>query len=322
MDINKIQQLTQDEMKKVDLMIQDRLKSDVALINQVSSYIIMNGGKRLRPQLLLLSALACGHKKDTHILLAVIIELIHTATLLHDDVVDASKLRRGKKTANELWGNEASVLVGDFIYSRAFELMVDAEDMRIMAIFSHATNNIAKGEVMQLMNCHDPETTEYRYMQVIQDKTAQLFSAAGRLGALISQTPEYEDGLTQYGQHLGIAFQLVDDIMDYESSSEILGKNIGDDLAEGKPTLPLIYALNNCSSNQAKIINDAIEENHHEVNIDEILAIIKETNAVDYTYQRALEQAKQAKAAIDTLPDTPYKQALLTLADFSVERKI
>ncbi|RMH15339.1 MAG: octaprenyl diphosphate synthase [Gammaproteobacteria bacterium] len=321
MDAETVQELVRDDMGLVNTLLQDSLQSDVSLISQLSSYIILNGGKRLRPKLLLLSARACGYEEgSTHILLAAIIELIHTATLLHDDVVDHSEMRRGKKTTNEVWGNAASVLVGDFIYSRAFELMVEAKSMRIMEVLAHATNNIAKGEVMQLMNCHDPDTTEERYMQVILDKTAQLFSAAGKLGSIIANRQEFETPLESYGKYLGIAFQLIDDIMDYDADSQDMGKNIGDDLAEGKPTLPLIYALSRGTASQTALLRDAICGK--DVNIEDIIEIIHDTRATDYAHKQAIKQASEAKACITLLPDSNYKRALEFLADFSVQRHI
>ncbi|MDJ0806619.1 MAG: polyprenyl synthetase family protein, partial [Gammaproteobacteria bacterium] len=241
MDISNIRELIADDMRSVDQLILKRLHSDVVLINQIGAYIVNSGGKRLRPMIVLMAARACGYRSDQHIDLAAIIEFIHTATLLHDDVVDASELRRNRETANAVWGNEASVLVGDFLYSRSFEMMVDVGQMRVMDILSHATNRIAEGEVLQLLNVHNPDTTESDYMEVIKRKTATLFEAGARLGGVISgANAEQERAMSEYGLHLGIAFQLVDDALDYNSSNQDIGKNIGDDLAEGKPTLPLI----------------------------------------------------------------------------------
>lgn len=240
MDIQSIYTLIKDDMSSVDTMIQARLQSDVVLINQLGHYIINSGGKRLRPALAILCARACGYHGDQHINLATIIEFIHTATLLHDDVVDNSDMRRGRETANNLWGNEASVLVGDFLYTRSFEMMVEMDSMRLMKILSHTTNIIAEGEVLQLLNCHDADTSEENYLEVIHHKTAKLFEAAGQLGAVISNSStEVEAAMSSYAMHLGSAFQLVDDLLDYSASSESIGKNIGDDLAEGKPTLQI-----------------------------------------------------------------------------------
>ena len=308
-------------MKAVDSMIQSRLQSDVVLINQLGSYIINSGGKRLRPALSILCARACGHKKEDHINLATIIEFIHTATLLHDDVVDGSDMRRGKETANNVWGNEASVLVGDFLYTRSFEMMVEMGSMRLMKILSHTTNVIAEGEVLQLLNCNDANTTEENYLEVIHHKTAKLFEAAGQLGAVISQSsPEIEQAISSYAMHLGSAFQLVDDLLDYSESSDTIGKNIGDDLAEGKPTLPLIFAMRNGNKQQAKIVRDAIEQGQRD-KIDDIITIIKETGAIEYTEQAAEREIIQAKESLSIIPDNPYKQALLSLADFALQRR-
>lgn len=320
MDIQSIYTLIEDDMAAVDAMIQARLKSDVLLINQLGHYIINSGGKRLRPALAILSARACGYQGEQHANLATIIEFIHTATLLHDDVVDGSDLRRGKETANALWGNEASVLVGDFLYTRSFEMMVEMDSMPLMKILSHTTNIIAEGEVLQLLNCNDPDTTEAAYLEVIHHKTAKLFEAAGQLGAVISNSPlTIEQAMADYAMHLGSAFQLVDDLLDYSESSETIGKNIGDDLAEGKPTLPLIYAMQHGNEEQKAIIRHAIEQGERD-RIDDIITIIHETGAIDYTSQAAIQEAELAKSALSLLPDSVYKTALLSLADFSVER--
>src|SRR3989344_64974 len=247
MNYEAIKALARDDLQAVNREIEARLQSDVVLINQMGSYIVHSGGKRLRPVLVLLGSRALGYEGAAHIQLAAIIEFIHTATLLHDDVVDASEMRRGHTTANSIWGNEASVLVGDFLYSRAFEMMVEVGSMRVMEILAHTTNTIAKGEVMQLLNCHDPETTEERYIEVIRNKTAKLFQAGSQLSAIISnQSNEIEAAMAAYGMHLGTAFQLIDDVLDYGRDNHDLGKNIGDDLAEGKPTLPLIHTLRQC----------------------------------------------------------------------------
>jgi len=303
MGINEIRDLIVDDMTRVNRLIEQSLHSEVALIAQLGHYIINSGGKRLRPALVLLSANAFGYQGEKQYALAAIIEFIHTATLLHDDVVDASLLRRGKATANQRWGNEASVLVGDFVYSRAFQMMVDIDSMRVMKILSDATNTIAEGEVQQLINRHDPETTEERYLAVCRNKTAKLFEAASQLGAVISKrSNEEEQAVAAYGRHLGTAFQLVDDVLDYSSSSDELGKNIGDDLSEGKPTLPLLYAMWNGTAEQSAIIKEAIE-NGGLNNIDKIKAAIESTGA------------------LDSLPPSQYLDALYALARFSVERQ-
>lgn len=321
MDIQSIYSLIKDDMSAVDSMIQSRLQSDVVLINQLGHYIINSGGKRLRPALAILCARACGYQGQNHINLATIIEFIHTATLLHDDVVDNSDMRRGRETANSLWGNEASVLVGDFLYTRSFEMMVEMESMRLMKVLSHTTNVIAEGEVLQLLNCNDADTTEERYLEVIHHKTAKLFEAAGLLGAVISESSaDVEQAMTSYAMHLGSAFQLVDDLLDYSESSETIGKNIGDDLAEGKPTLPLIFAMQNGTEQQALIIREAIENGQRD-KINEIIEIIESTGAIDYTSKAAENEVAQAKQALAILSDSPYKEALTSLADYSISRK-
>jgi octaprenyl-diphosphate synthase len=320
-DIQSIYSLIKDDMKAVDLMIQSRLQSDVVLINQLGHYIINSGGKRLRPALAILCARACGYQGQHHINLATIIEFIHTATLLHDDVVDNSDMRRGRETANNIWGNEASVLVGDFLYTRSFEMMVEMESMRLMKVLSHTTNVIAEGEVLQLLNCNDASTTEQRYLEVIHHKTAKLFEAAGLLGAIISESStEVEQAMASYAMHLGSAFQLVDDLLDYSESSETIGKNIGDDLAEGKPTLPLIYAMQHGTTEQASTIKEAIEKGQRD-KINEIIAIIESTGAIGYTSKAAENEVAQAKQALSILNDSQYKEALASLADFSISRK-
>lgn len=320
MDIQSIYSLIENDMSAVDSMIQSRLQSDVVLINQLGHYIINSGGKRLRPALAILCARACGYKNEQHINLATIIEFIHTATLLHDDVVDNSDMRRGRETANNLWGNEASVLVGDFLYTRSFEMMVEMDSMRLMKILSHTTNVIAEGEVLQLLNCNDADTSEESYLEVIHHKTAKLFEAAGQLGAVISaSTPEIESAMSNYAMHLGSAFQLVDDLLDYSESSETIGKNIGDDLAEGKPTLPLIYAMRQGSPEQAQIIREAIEQGQRD-KINEIISIIEQTGAIEYTAQAARNEVQQAKNSLSIIDESDYKQALIGLADFSVNR--
>ena len=319
-DFNLIKNLTASEAKAVDQLIIDELSSDVILINQMGHYIVGNGGKRLRPMLLLLAAKALGNVTDNHLILAAVIEFIHTATLLHDDVVDESDLRRGKESANVVWGNAATVLVGDYLYSSAFEMMVRTDNMRVMEILSKTTTAIAEGEVLQLLNCNNPETTESKYLEVIARKTAILFSAATRLSAvIIGATPEVEEGLAQYGQHLGIAFQLIDDVLDYKSSPEDLGKNLGDDLAEGKPTLPLIYAIQNGSEEEANVIVEAIQNGNRDA-FNDVYAIVQKTQAIAYTEQRADEEAEKAINALNVLPASEYKEALILLAKFSVQR--
>lgn len=319
-DFNLIKQLTLQEAKAVDKLIIDELQSDVILINQIGLYIVGNGGKRLRPMLLLLAAKALGEANQNHLILAAVIEFIHTATLLHDDVVDESDLRRGKESANAVWGNAASVLVGDYLYSSAFEMMVRTNNMRVMGLLSKTTTAIAEGEVLQLLNCNNPETTESKYLEVIARKTAILFSAATQLAAIISgSTEEIEMGLANYGQHLGIAFQLIDDALDYTSNAEELGKNLGDDLAEGKPTLPLIYAIQNGTAEEAETIVNAIKTGNRDV-FNDVYAIVKRTKAIDYTEARADEEAKKAIDSLSILPESDYKNALILLAKFAVQR--
>ena len=319
-DFDAIKQLTLSEAKAVDQLIIDELRSDVILINEIGRYIVGNGGKRLRPMLLLLSAKALGNVSQNHLILAAVVEFIHTATLLHDDVVDESDLRRGKESANAVWGNAASVLVGDYLYSSAFEMMVRTDNMRVMGLLSKTTTAIAEGEVLQLLNCNNPETTEAKYLEVIARKTAILFSAATQLAAIISgSTVEIETALAQYGQHLGIAFQLIDDALDYKASAEELGKNLGDDLAEGKPTLPLIYAIQNGTPDEAAIIISAIKAGNREV-FNDVYAVVKRTNAITYTEQRADEEAQKAIDSLNVLPESEYKNALILLAKFAVQR--
>ncbi len=320
LDFNVIKELTLEEAKAVDQLILNELSSDVVLINQIGHYIISNGGKRLRPMLLLLVAKALGAAEHNHLILAAVIEFIHTATLLHDDVVDESKLRRGQESANAVWGNAASVLVGDYLYSSAFEMMVRTKNMRVMEILSKTTTAIAEGEVLQLLNCNNPETTEAQYLEVISRKTAILFSAAARLAAVIVDSdPAVEEGVAQYGQHLGIAFQLIDDALDYKANKEELGKNLGDDLAEGKPTLPLIYAIKQGTEQEAQILINAIKHGNREV-FNDVYQVVLRTRAIIYTEERANEEADKAIEALAVLPDSPYKQALISLAQFAVQR--
>jgi octaprenyl-diphosphate synthase len=320
MDIQAVYTLVTDDMHAVNDMIGARLRSEVALINQMGQYIINSGGKRLRPILVLLSAHAFGYPGRHHISLSTIIEFIHTATLLHDDVVDASELRRGHETANSIWGNEASVLVGDFLYSRAFEMMVEVGDMNVMDIMSHATNTIAEGEVLQLLNCHDADTTEERYLEVIRSKTAKLFEAAAELGAVISGKGRAEQrAMRNYGIHLGTAFQLIDDVLDYSASPEQIGKNVGDDLAEGKPTLPLIYAMRHGTAEQSGFIRQAIEEGGRDT-IAQVIQAIESTDAIAYTARAAQRETELAMAALEAVPSSPYKDAMYALAAFAVKR--
>ncbi len=321
MDLKNIQQLSHDDMSLVNDLIYSQLQSDVALINQLGIYIVNAGGKRMRPMLTVLAAKALGYKGKEHISIAAIIEFIHTATLLHDDVVDESNMRRGRETANALFGNSASVLVGDFLYTRSFQMMTKLNNMNIMDILSDATNIVAEGEVLQLMNCNDPDTTEESYLEVIYCKTAKLFEAATRLAAVISNQPkDIELAMLNYGKHLGTAFQLVDDIMDYTADAKEMGKNVGDDLAEGKPTLPLLYAMQHGSQTQKQLIRDAIEHGNGMDNLTIILEAMKETGALKYTQQKAEEEADKAIMSLSQLPDSEYKQALVELAHIAANR--
>ena len=308
------------DMKAVDAVIRQRLHSEVALVCQVAEYIVQSGGKRLRPALVLLSAGALGYRGHHHHELAAVIEFIHTATLLHDDVVDGSDLRRGRETANALFGNSASVLVGDFLYSRAFQMMVVVDDMRIMQVLSDATNVIAEGEVLQLMNCHDAGIDEQGYLQVIRYKTAKLFEAAAQLGAIIGGgDAAVEKAMAIYGIHLGTAFQLIDDVLDYSGSEVETGKHLGDDLAEGKPTLPLIFVLRNGNPEQAACVRRAIE-NGGRNDFPLVLAAIRASGALQYAKQKAKAEAELAAAALDVLPASQYKDSLLELCLFAVAR--
>jgi octaprenyl-diphosphate synthase len=308
-------------MAAVDALIRQSLQSDVMLVSQVSEYIVTSGGKRLRPLIVLLAARALGYRGKQQINAAAIVEFIHTATLLHDDVVDSSDRRRGRDTANTVFGNQASVLVGDFLYSRAFQMMVDIGRMRVMQILADATNTIAAGEVMQLMNVHDPDVTEEAYRKVIYRKTARLFEAGAQIAAVLAERdPNDEAAMICYGQNLGTAFQLVDDALDYNASPEELGKNLGDDLAEGKPTLPLIYAMENCSASELKMLRHAIEQGGID-KLDDIQAVIQATGALQYTATRAQEAADIAISALSEIPDSEYKQALITVAEFAVRRR-
>lgn len=321
MNIKNIQALAQQDMTAVNDLIFSKLHSDVALINQLGVYIVNGGGKRMRPLLTVLAAKAIGYQGSEHLQLAAIVEFIHTSTLLHDDVVDESNMRRGRETANAMFGNSASVLVGDFLYSRSFQMMSELSNLRIMDILSDATNIIAEGEVLQLMNCNDPDTTEDSYMKVIYCKTAKLFEAATRLAAVISkQDQATELAMLNYGKHLGTAFQLVDDIMDYTADAQEMGKNVGDDLAEGKPTLPLLYAMAHGNEQQKTMIRNAIEHGDGMENLDEILTAMKQTGALVYTQKKAEQEADKAINAIALLPESEYKQALISLAHIAANR--
>ncbi|CAL1238943.1 polyprenyl synthetase family protein [Candidatus Methylocalor cossyra] len=315
-----IRRLVEEETAAVDRLILCELSSDVVLINQIGHYIVNSGGKRLRPMLLLLAAKALNYKGQQHVTLASVIEFIHTATLLHDDVVDGSTLRRGQNTVNTLWGNSASVLVGDYLYSRSFELMVRVKNLKVMEILSKTTTAIAEGEVLQLLNCNNAATTEQKYLEVISRKTAILFSAAAQLAAVLAEVPEpMEAALRDYGLHLGIAFQLIDDALDYRANPEELGKNLGDDLADGKPTLPLIYAIEHGSEPQSALLRSAIENGNRDA-FREVYEIVESTDAIAYTSWRAKQEADKAVESLALVPASEYKDALVNLARFSVER--
>jgi octaprenyl-diphosphate synthase len=319
--IEDVNALASDDMQAVDALIRQSLQSDVTLVSQVSEYIVTSGGKRLRPLIVLLAARALEYRGNHQIHSAAIIEFIHTATLLHDDVVDSSARRRGRDTANTVFGNQASVLVGDFLYSRAFQMMVQIGRMRVMQILADATNMIASGEVMQLMNIHDPDVTEADYRKVIYRKTARLFEAGAQIAAVLSdRDPNDESAMICYGQNLGTAFQLVDDALDYNASPEELGKNLGDDLAEGKPTLPLIYAMEKCTDSERKMLRAAIEAGGLD-KLDEIQSVVESTGALQYTAARAQEAAEMAINALSGIPDSDYKPAMIAIADFAVHRR-
>ena len=305
-----------EDMARVDALIRRRLDSDVALVRQVAEYLVASGGKRLRPAMLLLACGAAGARPEARLQLAAVVEFIHTATLLHDDVVDASELRRGQTTANAAFGNAAAVLVGDFLYSRAFQMMVEVDDMRVMRVLAEATNTIAAGEVMQLMGSHDPEVNEARYLEVIRRKTAKLFEAAARLGGVLARNELYEAQLAEYGRHVGTAFQLVDDVLDYGGE---LGKSLGDDLAEGKPTLPLIYTMRCGSPAQAAVVRQAIAQGGRE-DFAGVLEAIRACGALDYARAAAEREAEVARRAIGALPESEYRRSLLELASFAVTR--
>ncbi len=321
MFLDNFKQLLAADMAAVDQVIRTRLRSEVVLVNQVGEYIVNGGGKRLRPALVVVSAEAFGYRGSHHHALAAVVEFIHTATLLHDDVVDESDLRRGRKTANALFGNAASVLVGDFLYSRAFQMMVEVGEMRVMQTLADATNVIAEGEVLQLLNCHDADVDADNYMRVIHYKTAKLFEAAMRLGAILADcSVEDERAAAQYGMHLGTAFQLVDDVLDYSADENSTGKHLGDDLAEGKPTLPLIYAMQHGTPEQATVVREAIERGDVG-KFAAVLQIIHDTGALDFTRLQAMREADLACAAISGISDSNYKRCLVELANFAATRQ-
>jgi len=320
MSLDSIKQIVTNDLQDVDALIRKRLASDVVLVNQVSEYIIHAGGKRIRPLVTVLACAACGERGARASNAAAIVEFIHTATLLHDDVVDGSELRRGRDTANAVWGNEASVLVGDYLYSRAFEMMVELGSMRVMDVMASATNKIAEGEVLQLLNAHDPDTTEERYFEVIYRKTAKLFEAGSRIAAIVANAPaSHEQALTRYGKHLGTAFQLIDDVLDYRANREETGKNLGDDLAEGKPTLPLIHALKTGNAEQQQLIRQAIENGDIGA-LERITVAIESTGGLEYTARLARREADLAIQSLTDLPASDHVNALRDLAEFSVAR--
>ena len=320
MKLEQLYRLIGPDMKAVDAVIHERLRSDVELVQQVSEYIIQSGGKRLRPALVLLAAGALGSQGTLHHELAAVIECIHTATLLHDDVVDESDLRRGNKTANAIFGSAASVLVGDFLYSRSFQMLVRTGDIYMMRVLAEASNIIAEGEVLQLMNCHDADVDETRYLHVIRSKTAKLFEASARIGAIIGgASKEIELGMANYGMHMGTAFQLIDDVLDYSGEEVETGKHLGDDLAEGKPTLPLIYVMQHGTPAQAACVRQAIEKTGKQDFLP-VLEAIRTSGALEHTRRQAEIEAEHARATIQCLPSSPYKDSLLELSSFAVSR--
>lgn len=320
MAIEAIRDFLAADMRAVDAVIRARLDSDVVLIRQVAEHIVAGGGKRLRPMLLLLSAGAFGYRGPHHHELAAVVEFIHTATLLHDDVVDESALRRGRATANAIFGNAAAVLVGDFVYSRAFQMMVAVDSMRVLQVLSDATNVIAEGEVLQLMNCHNAEIDEAGYLAVVRCKTAKLFEAATRLGAVLGgATPPQEEAMSRFGMQLGVAFQLIDDVLDYSGEEAVIGKNLGDDLAEGKPTLPLIHAIRHGTPGQARTVRKAIEQGGRD-DLTAVIGAIQATGALDYAREQARAASRTACEAAASLRDSAHRNYLLQLADFAVTR--
>jgi octaprenyl-diphosphate synthase len=321
LNLPAIYSLIADDMQAVDAVIRERLHSDVPLVRQVAEYIIAGGGKRMRPALLLLAAGAASYQGREHRELAAVVEFIHTATLLHDDVVDESALRRGRDTANATFGNAASVLVGDFLYSRAFQMMVGLGSLRVMQVLADATNIIAEGEVLQLMNCHNADIDVEDYLRVVRYKTAKLFEAAARLGAILGNCPpEVETSLANYGMHLGTAFQIVDDVLDYSGDTGEIGKSLGDDLAEGKPTLPLIHVMKEGQPHQSELVRNALEQGGREA-FAEIIEAVKATGALNAAMNVARGEANKARIALDALPHTKYREALIQLSDFAVTRR-
>lgn len=318
--LKQLKDTTSGEMESVNQLIHNNLQTQVPLVSELSHYIVNSGGKRLRPMLSVLAARACGYSGQQHHLLATIIEFIHTATLLHDDVVDESLLRRGVPTANAEFGDHAAVLVGDFLYSRAFQLLVKVGEMRIMDIMADTTNVISEGEVLQLVNCNDPDTSEESYIQVIDCKTAKLFEAACLSGSVVAETPQYDDAMAKYGMYLGRAYQLMDDVLDYTASAEEMGKNLGDDLAEGKPTLPLIYAMREGNTDDSATVRNAILNGGLE-QLDDILSIINKTGALEYTARCAADASQLAIDSLAALPDSEWRTAMENLAIFSVSRQ-
>mgnify|MGYP003134421504 CR=1 FL=1 len=319
LNISELLSPINEDMKAVDAVIRERLNSDVVLIRTVGDYIIQAGGKRMRPAMLLMVARALGYEGAMHHLLAAVVEFIHTSTLLHDDVVDESDLRRGRSTANAVFGNAASVLVGDYLYSRSFEMMVEADSMRVMQVFSKATTIIAEGEVLQLLNVHDPDVSLERYLQVVRYKTAKLFEAAAQVGAIVAHaSPEQEAAAAAYGRHIGTAFQLIDDVLDYEGDAAALGKNVGDDLREGKPTLPLIRAMEVGSAQQRAFIQEAIRTGDGDFTA--VAHAIQDTDALQYTRETAVEEAELAREQLGLFPASAAQESLLKFCSFAVDR--
>lgn len=321
MKLEKINELAAQDMAGVNAAILEQLNSDVQLINQLGYYIVSGGGKRIRPMIAVIAARALGYEGKAHINIAALIEFIHTATLLHDDVVDESDMRRGKATANAAFGNAASVLVGDFIYTRAFQMMTQLGSLKVLEVMSEAVNVIAEGEVLQLMNCNDPNITEESYMRVIYSKTARLFEAAAQCSGILAGASEVQEtALQDYGRYLGTAFQLIDDLLDYSADNQTLGKSVGDDLNEGKPTLPLLHAMRNGTPEQARMIREAIEQGNGRHLLEPVLEAMKTCGSLEWTRQRAEEEADKAISALTVIPDTPYREALIALAHMSVQR--
>ena len=322
MNLEQINELTAQDMADVNATILEQLNSEVSLINQLGYYIISGGGKRIRPMIAVLAARAVNYSGKQHVTVAALIEFIHTATLLHDDVVDESDMRRGKATANAAFGNAASVLVGDFIYTRAFQMMTSLGSLRVLALMSEAVNVIAEGEVLQLMNCNDPDITEESYMRVIYSKTARLFEAAAQSSAILAEaSPEQEKALQDYGRYLGTAFQLIDDLLDYSADGKTLGKNVGDDLSEGKPTLPLLHAMRNGNAEQSQTIREAIEQGNGRHLLESVLETMRQCGSLEWTRQAAENEADKAIAALKALPESPWRSALEALAHMSVQRE-